>query len=220
MITFPKSTRRNFQDVQKPHHHHGCCERPIPVAPYAFFESFPITDFDKRMICLPKPHWSTGSQLVFFLDNFLFPLCGAYKAMQDKPGLLVLLIGIYPHLQAIGLECPLWVYPTPEEGDPRSKLSKSRHKKKCSCRLCRTHGPQETISIKFIVQKGIFFFGKKIDRFWADIANPDIPRFTYFLILSQCLEKCCKDWKLALKEDRLVKSRILGTSLKFKEPRY
>ena len=34
----------------------------------------------------------------------------------------MLLIGIYPHLQAIGLECPLWVYPTPEEGDPRSKL--------------------------------------------------------------------------------------------------
>ena len=41
----------------------------------------------------------------------------------------MLLIGIYPHLQAISLECPLWVYPTPEEGDPRSKLSKSRHKK-------------------------------------------------------------------------------------------
>ena len=41
----------------------------------------------------------------------------------------MLLIGIYPHLQAIGLEYPLWVYPTPEEGDPRSKLSESRHKK-------------------------------------------------------------------------------------------
>ena len=41
----------------------------------------------------------------------------------------MLLISIYIHLQAIGLECPLWVYPTPEEGDPRSKLSKSRHKK-------------------------------------------------------------------------------------------
>ena len=41
----------------------------------------------------------------------------------------MLLIGIYPHLQAIGLEYPLWVYPTPEEGDPRFKLSKSRHKK-------------------------------------------------------------------------------------------
>ena len=41
----------------------------------------------------------------------------------------MLLIGIYPYLQAIGLECPLWVYPTQEEGDPRSKLSKSRHKK-------------------------------------------------------------------------------------------
>ena len=71
-----------------------------------------------------------------------------------------------------------------------------------------------------LCRRFFFFFGKKIDRFWADIANPDIPRFTYLLILSQCLEKCGKDWELALKEDRLVKSRILGTSLKFKEPRH
>ena len=38
----------------------------------------------------------------------------------------MLLIGIYPYLQAIGLECPVWVYPTLEKGEPRSKLSKSR----------------------------------------------------------------------------------------------
>ena len=32
---FSKSTRRNVQDVQKPHHQHGCCGRPIPVEPYS-----------------------------------------------------------------------------------------------------------------------------------------------------------------------------------------
>ena len=66
---FSKSTRRNFQDVQKLHHQHGCCGRPIPVEPYAFFESFPITDFDKRKICSPKVDWSTGTQLGLS-DNF------------------------------------------------------------------------------------------------------------------------------------------------------
>ena len=66
---FSKSTRRNVQDVQKLHHQHGCCGRPIPVEPYALFESFPITDFEKRMICSPKVDWSTGSQLGLS-DNF------------------------------------------------------------------------------------------------------------------------------------------------------
>ena len=56
----------------------------------------------------------------------------------------------------------------------------SKHKK-CSCCLCPTHGPWESISIKFIMPKGAFFFGKKIDRVWADTANPVIPRFTYFV---------------------------------------
>ena len=41
----------------------------------------------------------------------------------------MLLIGIYPYLQAIGLECPVWVYPTLEKGEPITKLSKARHKK-------------------------------------------------------------------------------------------
>ena len=49
--------------------------------------------------------------------------------MWDKPGLLVLLIGIYPHLLAISLDCLVWVYPTLEEGDPRSKMSKPRNTK-------------------------------------------------------------------------------------------
>ena len=40
----------------------------------------------------------------------------------------MLLIGIYPRLQAIGLECAARVYPILEKGEPRSKLSKSRKK--------------------------------------------------------------------------------------------
>ena len=39
----------------------------------------------------------------------------------------MVLIGIYPYLQAIGLECPVWVYPTLEKGEPRTKLPKSRN---------------------------------------------------------------------------------------------
>ena len=44
--------------------------------------------------------------------------------MKNKTRLLVLLIGVYPYLQAIGFEYPVWVYPTLEKGEPRSKLSK------------------------------------------------------------------------------------------------
>ena len=36
-------------------------------------------------------------------------------------------IGIYPHLQPIGVECAVRVYPTLEKGKPRAKLSKSRN---------------------------------------------------------------------------------------------
>jgi uncharacterized protein (DUF2225 family) len=39
----------------------------------------------------------------------------------------VLLIGIYLHLQAIGLECAARLYPILEKEEPRSKLSKSRN---------------------------------------------------------------------------------------------
>ena len=128
-------------------------------------------------------------------------------------------IGIHPHLQTIGVECAVRVFPTPEEGDPRFKLPKSRHKKMQLPPLSNTWPLRKHFNQVYYVEE-CFFLRKKIDWFWADTANTDIHNLAYFLILSQCVEKCRKDWKLALKEDRLVKSRILGTSLKFKEPRY
>jgi hypothetical protein len=45
--------------------HPGANVNIHPVEPYDFLESFPITDFDKCMNCLPKPHWSTRSQFGF-----------------------------------------------------------------------------------------------------------------------------------------------------------
>ena len=86
----------------------------------------------------------------------------------------MLLIGIYPHLQAIGLECPLWVYPTPEEGDPRSKLSESRHKKNSVAAFVEHMVLRKPFQSSLLCRR-VFFSSEKIDRFWADIANPDTP---------------------------------------------
>ena len=42
---------------------------------------------------------------------------------------IVIRLASMSHLQAIGVECAVRVYPTLEKGDPRSKLSKARNKK-------------------------------------------------------------------------------------------
>ena len=72
----------------------------------------------------------------------------------------MLLIGIYPHLQAIGLECPLWVYPTPEEGDPRSKLSKSRHKKIAVAAFVEHMALEKTFQSSLLCRR-VFFSSEK-----------------------------------------------------------
>ena len=72
----------------------------------------------------------------------------------------MLLIGIYPHLQAIGLECPLWVYPTPEEGDPRSKLSESRHKKNAVAAFVEHMALEKTFQSSLLCRR-VFFSSEK-----------------------------------------------------------
>ena len=88
------------------------------------------------------------------------------------------LIGIHPHLQAIGVECAVRVFPTPEEGDPRFKLPKSRHKKLQLPPLSNTWPLRKHFNQVYYVEE-CFFLRKKIDRFWADTANPDIHNLAY-----------------------------------------
>jgi len=64
-------------------------------------------------------------------------------------------------LQAIGLECPVWVYPTLEKGDPRAKLSKARNKKLWSSCVCCRHCPWGILLTKFIMNKVSFLLIKK-----------------------------------------------------------
>ena len=79
-------------------------------------------------------------------------------------------ICIYPHLQAIGVECAVRVFPTPEEGDPRPKLPKSRHKKIAVAAFVEHMALEKTFQSSLLC---------RIDRFWADTANTDIHNLAY-----------------------------------------
>ena len=71
------------------------------------------------------------------------------------------LIGIHPHLQAIGVECAVRVFPTPEEGDPRPKLPKSRHKKIAVAAFVEHMALEKTFQSSLLCRRVFFFFGKK-----------------------------------------------------------
>ena len=123
------------------------------------------------------------------LDNFQFPLCGAYKAILDEPESFVLLIGVYPHLQAIGLGRAARAYPTLEKGEPRSKTVQiSKHKNSVAAFV--KHMVLEKAFQPSLVCGSVFFlFGLKLDRFWADTANSDILRSIYFTARPSCSGK-------------------------------
>jgi hypothetical protein len=77
----------------------------------------------------------------------------------------VLLIGIYPYLQAIGLECPVWVYPTLEKGEPRSKLSKSRNIKNAVAAFVQRMVLGKAFQSSLLCRRVLFSSGKKSIKF-------------------------------------------------------
>jgi hypothetical protein len=76
-------------------------------------------------------------------------------------------IGIYPHLQAISLECAAQVYPTLEKRDLRSKLSESQNIKNEVAAFVEHMVLEKDFqpSLLCIMKKAIFFFGKKSIEF-------------------------------------------------------
>ena len=70
------------------------------------------------------------------------------------------LIGIHPHLQAIGVECAVRVFPTPEEGDPRFKLPKSRHKKIAVAAFVEHMALEKTFQSSLLCRR-VFFSSEK-----------------------------------------------------------
>jgi hypothetical protein len=70
------------------------------------------------------------------------------------------LIGIHPHLQAIGVECAVRVFPTPEEGDPRPKLPKSRHKKIAVAAFVEHMALEKTFQSSLLCRR-VFFSSEK-----------------------------------------------------------
>jgi len=89
-------------------------------------------------------------------------------------------IGIYPHLQPIGVECAVRVYPTLEKGDLRSKLPKARNKKLWSICVCFRHCPWGILSTKFIMDTVSFILMKK------PIEVSQIPRILASTIWPTC----------------------------------
>ena len=77
----------------------------------------------------------------------------------------MLLIGIYPYLQAIGLECPVWVYPTLEKGDPRAKLSKSRNIKNAVAAFVQRMVLGKAFQSSLLCRRVLFSSGKKSIEF-------------------------------------------------------
>ena len=73
----------------------------------------------------------------------------------------MLLIGIYPYLQAIGLECPVWVYPTLEKGEPRAKLSKSRNIKNSVAAFVEHMVLGKAFQSSLLCRRAFFSSGKK-----------------------------------------------------------
>ena len=74
-------------------------------------------------------------------------------------------IGIHPHLQAIGVECAVRVFPTPEEGDPRFKLSKSRHKKIAVAAFVEHMALEKAFQSSLLCRRVFFSSGKKSIEF-------------------------------------------------------
>ena len=77
----------------------------------------------------------------------------------------MLLIGIYPYLQAIGLECPVWVYPTLEKREPRAKLSKSRNIKNSVAAFVEHMVLGKAFQSSLLCRRVLFSSGKKSIEF-------------------------------------------------------
>jgi hypothetical protein len=113
------------------------------------------------MNCSPKPHWSTGSQLGLSDD---FPVSCVWVIQSARRRMNQACywysIGIYSHLQAVGVEYAVRIYPTLEKGDPRSKLSKARNIKMQLPPLSNTRPLRKHINQVCYVQ-GWFFLQEK-----------------------------------------------------------
>jgi hypothetical protein len=86
---FLKSTRRNFQNVQKLHNQHRCCGRPLPVEPHAFFNPFrlqiSINAWSVRQNHIDPPEAKLG-----LLDNFPVPFVWVIQSDVEQARVIFL----------------------------------------------------------------------------------------------------------------------------------
>ena len=92
------------------------------------------------------------------------------------------MIGVYPHLQAIDLECAARVYPTLEKENQDPNCPNLETQKMQLLRLLWTLSLRNLANQVYTAQ-GQFPLDENIDRGFTDTPNPDTHNLAYFKIL-------------------------------------